>query len=148
MQKEAVNILLADDDEDDRLFFKDAISQLGISTRINTVNDGVELMDYLLRPGSTLPHVVFLDLNMPRKGGMECLAEIRSHSMLQSLSVAIYSTSSSDEDIEDTFLKGANIYINKPSDFERLKEVLNKVICTNWQYYTSNLNRENFLMSV
>jgi CheY-like chemotaxis protein len=148
MQKEAVNILLADDDEDDRLFFKDAISQLGISTRINTVNDGVELMDYLLRPGSTLPHVVFLDLNMPRKGGMECLAEIRSHSMLQSLSVAIYSTSSSDEDIEDTFLKGANIYINKPNDFERLKEVLNKVICTNWQYYTSNLNRENFLMSV
>lgn len=148
MHNQTINILLADDDEDDRLIFKDALEQLGLNTVVNTVNDGVELMDYLLRPGTPLPHVIFLDLNMPRKGGKECLMEIRSHALLHTVSVAIYSTSSSNEDIEDTFLKGANVYINKPNDFEKLKEVLNKVVCTNWQYFSSNLNRENFLMSV
>ncbi len=148
MSKKSIRILLADDDEDDRLFFKDAIDELGLDTDVVMVEDGIELMEHLLNLEGDLPHVIFLDLNMPRKAGMECLQEIRNNELLKSLSVAIYSTSASENDIEESFIKGANIYINKPNDFTALKNVLNKVICTNWQYFSSNLNKENFLLSV
>ncbi|MDI1255836.1 MAG: response regulator [Flavobacterium sp.] len=148
MNHDALHILLADDDEDDRLFFKDAIEELKVKTFVTTLNDGVQLMDYLNRPDLQLPNVVFLDLNMPRKDGMQCLKEIRQDARLKNLSVAIYSTSSSEEDIEETFVRGANIYIKKPNDFGALKKILSEVISLNWQYHTSGLNKENFLLSL
>ena len=85
---------------------------------------------------------------MPRKGGMECLKEIRNNTKLKDLSIAIYSTSASEEDIVETFVKGANIYIKKPNDFAELKRILAQVISLNWQYHTSGLNKENFLLSI
>jgi len=148
MTHDELFILLADDDEDDRLFFKDAIEELKVRTVVTTVNDGVQLMEYLNAPDVQLPHVVFLDLNMPRKDGMECLREIRADARLKELSIAIYSTSSSEEDIEETFVRGANIYIKKPNDFTALKKILSEVISLNWQYHTSGLNKENFLLSL
>jgi CheY-like chemotaxis protein len=148
MNHNALHILLADDDEDDRLFFKEAIEEVKVQTIVTLVNDGVQLMDYLYSPHIQLPNLIFLDLNMPRKGGMECLKEIRCDNKLKDLSIAIYSTSASDEDIEETFVKGANIYIKKPNDFNALKRVLADVISINWQYHTSGLNRENFLLCI
>ncbi len=148
MNHDALHILLADDDDDDRLFFKDAIEEVKVKTVVNMVKDGVELMDYLNNPDSRLPNLIFLDLNMPRKGGMECLKEIRSNHKLKDLSIAIYSTSGLEKDIEETFIKGANIYIKKPNDFDILKNILAKVITINWQYHTSGLNKENFLLNL
>jgi len=143
-----ISIVLADDDEDDRLFFKEAIEQLNLNSDLNLVENGNELMKYLEDLNSPLPDLVFLDLNMPRKGGLECLREIRSSKKLKGLTVAIYSTSSSEEDIEECFVRGANIYINKPNNFESIKSVLLKVISTNYQYNTSSLNKDNFVMVV
>ncbi|MEZ4877143.1 MAG: response regulator [Flavobacterium sp.] len=146
MQKEFLTITLADDDEDDRLFFQDAFEELKINTNVTTCNDGVELMEYLSNPDTTLPNILFLDLNMPRKNGFECLLEIKKESRFDNIAIAIYSTSSSEEDIENTFVHGANIYIKKPSDFATLKKVLSEVVTLNWQYHTSGLNKENFLL--
>ena len=73
MQKEHIIIALADDDEDDRLFFKDAFDELKINTVVSTHCDGEELMNYLHQPETILPNILFLDLNMPRKNGFECL---------------------------------------------------------------------------
>ena len=148
MNYDALHILLADDDEDDRLFFKDAIEEVKVKTVVRIVEDGVQLLDYLNKPDISLPNVVFLDLNMPRKNGMECLKEIRSDHKLKDLSVVIYSTSASEEDIEATFVRGANVYIKKPNDFDELKRVLGQVLSLNWQYHTSGLNKENFLLRV
>jgi CheY-like chemotaxis protein len=148
MNSETIHILLADDDEDDRLFFNDAINQLNIRTNVATVENGKELMEYLLDPNYDLPHVLFLDLNMPFMSGYECLYQIRNNELLSSLTVAIYSTSSSESDIEDSFVNGANVYIKKPNDFENLKLVLNKVISTNWQYFNNSMKKENFLLIV
>jgi DNA-binding NarL/FixJ family response regulator len=83
---------------------------------------------------------------MPKKNGLECLAEIKSNNKFEDIAIAIYSTSSSEEHIEETFVKGANIYIKKPSDFETLKKVLSDVVAINWQYHTSGLNKDNFLL--
>lgn len=146
MQKEYIHIALADDDEDDRLFFTDAFSELKMSTKVQTYNDGVALMDYLNHDEAILPNVLFLDLNMPRKNGIECLQEIKSNSKFDNIAIAIYSTSSSEEHIEETFVLGANIYIKKPNDFNALKKVLSDVITINWQYHTSGLNKDNFLL--
>jgi len=148
MAKQPIYILLADDDEDDRDFFRDALDELKINTITTFVNDGSQLMQYLEKPDVTLPHIIFLDLNMPLMSGMECLKAIRSNERLRHLSVAIYSTSASDEHIEETFVKGANVYIRKPNDFTTLKKVLQEVISVNWQYHTSALNKENFLFSI
>ena len=148
MSNEALHIWLADDDEDDRLFFKDAIAEVKVKTVVTMLNDGLQLMQHLNTPDIKLPNVVFLDLNMPIKGGMQCLKEIRSDKKLKDLSIAIYSTSASEEDIEDTFVKGANIYIKKPNDFGQLKRILAEVININWQYHTSGLNKEIFLLKI
>lgn len=146
MQTEYIHIILADDDEDDRLFFTDAFSELKINTKVNTYNDGVELMNYLNSDEAVLPQVLFLDLNMPKKNGIECLHEIKANNKFDDIAIAIYSTSSSEEHIEETFVSGANIYIKKPNDFDTLKKVLSDVVAINWQYHTSGLNKDNFLL--
>ena len=124
MQKDYILITLADDDEDDRLFFTDAFDELKINTVVNTFKNGKELLDFLHHPESVLPNIIFLDLNMPILNGIECLKEIKKNQKFDNIAIAIYSTSSSDQDVENTFVLGANIYIKKPSDFNTLKKVL------------------------
>ena len=143
-----MHIILADDDEDDRLFFTDAFEELKINTKVKTYNDGAELMDYLNSEDSILPEILFLDLNMPKKNGLECLHEIKANPRFGNIAIAIYSTSSSEEHIEETFVNGANIYIKKPNDFNTLKKVLSDVVTINWQYQTSGLNKDNFLLRI
>lgn len=146
MKKEYTYIILADDDEDDRIFFTDAFEELKIQTKVHMFKDGAELMDYLNKEDIQLPEIIFLDLNMPKKNGFECLTEIRSNARFKDVAVAIYSTSSSEQDIEKTFVTGANVYIKKPSDFNTLKKILSNVVTTSWQYNTSGLNKETFLL--
>lgn len=147
MQIQPISVLLADDDEDDRLIFQDALREIKFKTEVRTVSDGMALMEHLNEPEVNLPQVIFLDLNMPLKSGMDCLHEIKSSDRFENIAVAIYSTSASEEDIEETFVRGANVYIRKPDDFNELKRILEKVITINWQYHTSGLNRDNFLLS-
>ena len=146
MQDDLTHVVLADDDADDRLFFTEAFEELKLKTRVETYVDGVALMDALTAADALIPHLLFLDLNMPKKSGLECLKEIKRNAKFQDMAIAIYSTSASEADIENTFVNGANIYIKKPSDFRTLKKVLSDVVTINWQYHTSGLNRDNFLL--
>lgn len=148
MNKDYIFIILADDDQDDRMLFTDAFDELKISTKVQTFCDGAELMTYLNSENAILPEILFLDLNMPKKNGIECLKEIKANEKLDKIAVAIYSTSSSEEHIEETFVIGANIYIKKPNDFNALKKVLQDVVTMNWQYHTSGMNMENFLLRI
>lgn len=148
MQNDYIYIVLADDDEDDRLFFTDAFGELKINTKVDTFSDGVELMNFLNKEDTPLPNVLFLDLNMPKKTGIECLNEIKANSKMSEIAIVIYSTSASEEDIEKTFVMGANIYIKKPDSFKKLKQVLSEVVSINWQYHTNSLNKDNFLLRI
>lgn len=143
-----LRVFLTDDDEDDRLFFQESIESIDIETELVLFKNGNELMSYLHSEDAKLPHLIFLDLNMPIKNGLECLKEIKASDKLKDLLIAIYSTSSSEKDIETTFINGANIYINKPDNFNALKSSIEKVLKINWQYHTSNLNRETFLFRI
>jgi CheY-like chemotaxis protein len=148
MSDKPLHVLLADDDEDDRLFFKEAIDDIKMKTRVTTLNDGVELMEFLLQPNTVLPDIIFLDLNMPRKNGMQCLEEIRNNNILKELTIAIYSTSGAEKDIEETFVKGANVYIKKPNDFAALKKVVEEAMRINWHYRVSGINKDSFMLSI
>lgn len=85
---------------------------------------------------------------MPVMDGFECLKKIRSNPELKDLVVAIYSTSSSERDIEETFINGANVYINKPNKFEELKKTIGQVVKRNWQYEENEMDKANFLFRI
>ena len=119
-----LNVLLADDDMDDCTFFKRALEELSASAHLTTVHDGEQLMKYLNENSDHPPHVLFLDINMPRKSGPDCLSEIKQNKKLKDIPVVMFSTSNSWETINRLFKSGAHVYIHKPSDFAQLKQVI------------------------
>ena len=143
-----MKIVLVDDDEDDRMFFADALQEIEIKTELIEFHNGKEVLDYLSEPTAERPHLIFLDLNMPVMDGFQCLREIRKNPDFKDLVVAIYSTSSSERDIEETFVNGANIYINKPNKFEDLKKTIGQVVRRNWQYRQNTMDKANFLFRI
>lgn len=119
-------ILLADDDEDDCFLFQEALSEISLSTRFVTVHDGEQL---ILKLGKDeLPMVLFLDLNMPRKDGFQCLQEIKQNKKYQQLPVVIFSTSFQPDVVNKLYESGAHYYIRKPSNFEDFKRVIHCAI--------------------
>ena len=124
MKLTQLNILLADDDKDDCLFFKEAVTEFIPSDHFTAVHDGEQLMQLLLNETNKLPDILFLDLNMPRKNGFECLTEIKQNKKLQHLPVVIFSTSSSHDNMSTLFKTGADVYIRKPGNFAQLVKVI------------------------
>ena len=120
-------LLLADDDQDDCLCFEDALSELSVQAELTTINNGEALLS-LLSTKDELPDALFLDLNMPRKNGADCLAEIRKSEKFKDLPVIIYSTSYQPEIAMQLFEQGANYYIRKPKVFASLKKVIHRAI--------------------
>jgi CheY-like chemotaxis protein len=121
-----LHFLLADDDSDDRLFFGMVLNSLPGGTHLTTVRDGEELMDHLKKT-KTLPDVLFLDINMPRKNGAECLVEIKKNAKLKNLPVVMYSTSLHPEMADKFYENGAHYYIKK-GDLEDLEKILKKMV--------------------
>jgi CheY-like chemotaxis protein len=148
MNKERYRILLADDDADDRLLFKEAFAEMKVKTDVVTVNNGIALMESLHNIENPLPYILFLDLNMPPKDGLECLKEIRNDERLKDLFIAIFSTSDNENDVDETFNNGANIYIHKPNDFNVLKQLLQKAISATFIYEGDTFNKKNFLLRI
>ncbi len=133
-QTKTLNILLADDDIDDRSFFVKALQEIPISTSLNTVNNGEQLMEYLVVHIEQLPDVLFLDLSMPRKTGYECLSEIKENKKLAGLPVIMFTTSfTRGEELEHNLIStltrmGAQDYIRKPGDFKDYKMVIQQAL--------------------
>ncbi|MCA1801499.1 MAG: response regulator [Rhodothermaceae bacterium] len=147
-QKTPFRVLLTDDDEDDRLIFKEILNEIDKDINVSMVIDGKQLMDFLTNENNPLPHIIFLDLNMPNMNGIECLNEIRNHEKYSDISIAIYSTSSSKEDIDDTFSHGANIYITKPATYSELKVVLKKSLSAAHLNRNSDFVKSNFVLKL
>lgn len=146
--KAPFRILLTDDDEDDRLIFKEILDEMDKDINVQMVNDGKQLMDFLNKTNQPLPDIIFLDLNMPNMNGIECLKEIRSHEKYSDISIAIYSTSTSKKDIDDTFSNGANMYITKPGAYNELKKVLKKSLSAVRLNRISDFDKSNFVLKI
>jgi len=129
--KESIVVLMADDDTDDCLLVKEAFQHNGFGVELRFVADGEELMEYLHRTGryaesgsAARPDLILLDLNMPRKGGLDSLREIRSDAALSAIPVVVLTTSEEREDILNAYRLGANSFIVKPVTFDQLTKVV------------------------
>lgn len=127
----AVTILVAEDDEDDRMLMQDALEENRLANDLHFVCDGEELMDYLLHRGqysdpktSPRPSLILLDLNMPRKDGREALKEIKSDPALRQIPVVVLTTSKAEEDILRTYDLGVSSFIAKPVIFESMVQII------------------------
>jgi CheY-like chemotaxis protein len=126
-----IRIVVADDDEDDRLMIEDAFKESMVSNPVDFVEDGVQLLDYLLRRGKyehlanqPYPGIILLDLNMPRMDGRTVLRELKSSRELQRIPVVILTTSKAEQDIVQTYGLGVSSFITKPVTFESLMDVV------------------------
>ena len=146
MNKTHHDLLLADDDIDDCIFFEDALKELPISATLSTVNNGIQLMNYLLAKSDDLPDVLFLDLNMPRKNGIECLTEIKMIDKLKDLPVIIFSTSFNTEVVDLFYQKGAHYYIRKPGEYEKLRKVILEAVTLTSQNKLTQPTRDKFIL--
>jgi CheY-like chemotaxis protein len=131
-------ILMADDDEDDRLMTGQALDGAGVDCELRCVKDGQELMDYLNREGtwtgdasrSPRPAIILLDLNMPRKDGREALSEIKADPALRQIPIVVLTTSTDEKDAARAYQLGVSSYITKPVTFSRLSELMQM-----WKHY-------------
>lgn len=147
--KENIRILLADDDQDDRDFFADAIADIHLNFPVEFCKNGLELLNRLYDKNLFAPDIIFLDLNMPIMSGFETLQQIRENVMFKDVPIiAIYSTSASEEGIKNTFGLGANAYIVKPVNFDDLKKILRKVVEMDWKQRLKHSGLESFIITV
>lgn len=126
-----VTILVAEDDEDDRLLMQEALEENRLANDLHFVVDGEELMDYLLHRGqyshsasAPRPSLILLDLNMPRKDGREALKEIKANADLRQIPVVVLTTSKAEEDILRTYDLGVSSFIAKPVVFESMVQII------------------------
>jgi CheY-like chemotaxis protein len=157
MSLEQLKILLADDDTDDCYFFKVALGECKIATQFTVVNDGEQLMKLLASKSksSQLPHIIFIDINMPRKNGFECLTEIKESKKLKQLPVIMYSTSFEQEVVNLLYNNGAHYFIRKPPEFSQFKKIIHQTLAlivkefpNNQTSFISQPTRENFVLTV
>jgi len=140
-------IFLADDDVDDCIMFENALREISAETRLTTARNGEELMTILDKTVPPPPSVIFLDLNMPRKNGFECLVEIKVDSKFKNIPVVIFSTSAEGKLMNECYEKGADYYIQKPNSNQKLKDAIFKVLSINWENHTTQPSRDKFALT-
>jgi two-component system response regulator len=131
LETEHLPILMADDDEEDRMLARDALTEAKLANHFATVEEGEELLQYLRNEGRfsdtrefPRPGLILLDLNMPKVDGREALAQIRADEALCDIPVIVMTTSQAEEDVVKSYATGANSYITKPVSFEGLVNVM------------------------
>lgn len=136
--KRPIIILIADDDAEDRMLIQEALEESRLKNHIQFVENGEELMDYLLNKGKfadkenhPTPGLILLDLNMPKKDGREALKEIKANDHLRLIPIVVLTTSKAEEDILKTYDLGVSSFITKPVTFTALVDVM-KTLSKYW----------------
>lgn len=146
-EKEPLKIILAEDDKDDQELFVEALNATKVPSEVITVENGEELINTLKDEDETKPDIIFIDINMPVKGGKEALAEIKKDQELKEIPAVMLSTSDHPKDIEDTFNNGANLYIQKPNSFNVFILILKRVFVLHWTKSLLNPVKNLFFVS-
>lgn len=124
-------LLLVEDNPGDIRLTREAIKESGVEIEMQVVSDGELVMDYLLKkdnfPDAVRPEIIMLDLNLPKKNGLEILKEIKSNDQLKRIPVIAVTTSEADHDVNRAYELGANAYVLKPVDFDDFTRVLQQM---------------------
>lgn len=119
----------ADDDCDDTLFFQEAITEINPRIKVHSISNGNELCEML---NILQPDIVFLDLDMPKKNGLECLKDIRNNPLYTTIPVIVYSSTTRSSNIETAYEMGADLFFIKPPVFEELRSSLRAILQLDW----------------
>ena len=122
------SIFLIDDDCDDREIFQTVLSDVDSSIKLTTACDGVDALEKLNSESSDDVDLIFLDINMPRMDGIECLEKIKKNAKLKKIPVIIYSTTNQENFVNKTLALGAISYLTKSNSFDALTESLKKIL--------------------
>jgi CheY-like chemotaxis protein len=142
-----LRILLADDDTDDRIFFDMVLKDVSIATQLTSIENGEKLMAYLSENSENLPEVLFLDMNMPRKNGAECLHEIKQNEKLKNLPVVIYSTSIHEDTANRLYEDGAYYYVRKTT-LANLGKTLEHILTLLVEKKLKQPKRDKFILAM
>jgi CheY-like chemotaxis protein len=131
MTADLISVLLVDDDPGDVLLVREAFEDHKIGNTLSVVSDGVEALEYVRQEGShasaARPDLILLDLNLPRKSGIEVLEAIKSDPALATIVVVVLTTSEAEEDIVHAYKLHANAYVTKPVDFEQFTKIVHQI---------------------
>ena len=123
------SIIVADDDSDDRLFLEDVLHEVAPTKSVTSVKDGQELLALFAH---FIPDFLFLDLEMPRKNGLECLKEIRNNPATKDLPTVVFSSTNRDYNIDVAYEMGAHLFFSKPSSYDDLKVAMQTILSLDW----------------
>lgn len=138
---------MAEDDEDDQFFFIRALKKITIPTKLTIVGDGESLLEHLRTNQKIKPDLLFLDVNMPRKNGLECLNEIKMLEVIKDIPVIIYSTSLDDSAVDEFFNAGAHCYLKKDV-FQVLLQHLQSILKNLTEDNLKKNKRDQFVLSL
>ena len=145
MNKYSLNILIVDDDEDDSLTLADAIQSVLPSCNLHFEGDGIAALRFIKT--KIPPDLVFLDLNLPLKNGMDCLKEISGLNLLPDTPIVIYSTSGSIEEIDLCYRYGAMFYIVKPTSDKELTKLITRAISILGKPKSERVDKTHFVLT-
>jgi DNA-binding NtrC family response regulator len=136
-------IYLVDDDEDDRLLFEESLREIDIPVTVQTFDNAYSFLKLMESTEKVVPHIVFLDLNMPLMNGEECLHKIRENVSWEGIKIIIYSTSMDIMKVEELKKAGANHYLKKPGSYDQLKRSLRDTI---QRWTTTSVSNPPFIL--
>ena len=143
--EKAINVLMIDDDGDDCYLFSEALNRLSAGHRFTCGVESSKMYDYIEQ---VKPHLIFMDINMPGKNGIQCLKELKAHPQYGNIPVIIYSVSNSDRDKEECLAAGAHHYLVKPYVLANLTHSLKKVFSKNWKVVQTLPAREDYVIGL
>ena len=142
--EEELNVVMAEDDNDDFEILADAISKVPVKILLSRAEDGVVLMKLI---HEKIPDLLFLDIILPQRDGRDCIREIRSDKKFDGLPIIVYTSLKDLETVEFCYRWGTNIYVHKPQSYSDIAEIVRKIFSINWkklQYYPS---RSEFVLN-
>ncbi len=147
MNKEYLNVVLADHDEGNLILLKNILLEFKIQVKVKAFCNGKDLMDYL-EENIVIPEVLFMNYHLPPKKSLECLHRIKNDQKFNAMTTIVYSENLSVQEEEGIFVTGANVFMKKPDNYRDMKKKVTDIMAINWQYHTSGLNKNNFIMKV
>jgi CheY-like chemotaxis protein len=139
-----MNVFIADDDTDDLELFQEALNDICVTCNLTSSKDGLELLNKLAE-NTYRPELMFLDVNMPKMGGLECLEKIKSQQDFKDIPIIIFTTSTSATTVELAHTLGASMFVEKPSDYNDLKTMISKLIQIDWSHRAIPVPASNFI---
>ncbi len=145
-ETEQTRIIVVDDDNEEGVLFSEKIKELNLPHAIYTATSCSALFDMLAQ--NPLPHVIFMDINMPLPNGHECVKRLKAHPQYGHIPVIMYSISAAEQDIETSYAAGAHYYVVKPYAPQNLSHTLKRALTPDWRKPQPVAKREEFVIDV